>query len=62
MTSVRRGASPYGIAVALCQDKRGEADALQLLADVLTRFDPQRRAPGATDYAGLAEATTCRNG
>jgi tetratricopeptide (TPR) repeat protein len=50
------GRFPDGIAVARCQDKRSEAEALQLIVDVLTRFDPQRHAPEATDYAGLAES------
>ncbi|HEX6819856.1 MAG TPA: NB-ARC domain-containing protein, partial [Ktedonobacterales bacterium] len=51
-----QGRFPDGIAVALCQGKTTEADALQILADVLTRFDALRRPPEADDSAGLAEA------
>ncbi|HEX6818103.1 MAG TPA: tetratricopeptide repeat protein [Ktedonobacterales bacterium] len=50
------GYFPDGIAVALCQGKTTEADALQILADVLTRFDALRRPPEADDWPGLAEA------
>ncbi len=50
------GRFPDGIAVVLCQGKTTPDDATQILIDVLTRFDPQRRAPEATDLAGLAEA------
>ena len=56
------GRFPGGIAVALCQDKRSEADALQLLSDMVTRFDPERHPPEATDYAGLAEAARALSG
>ncbi|HEX6818907.1 MAG TPA: TIR domain-containing protein, partial [Ktedonobacterales bacterium] len=49
------GRFPDGIAVVLCQDKRSEGDALLILANVLTRFDPFRRAPEATDIVGLSE-------
>jgi tetratricopeptide (TPR) repeat protein len=59
------GRFPGGIAVALCQEKRTQAEATQILIDVLTRFDPrrrvpkvanqQRRIPKTTDAAGLAE-------
>jgi tetratricopeptide (TPR) repeat protein len=43
---------PDGIAVVLCQDR---SDALGILRDALTRFDPGRRQPEAADAAGLAE-------
>ncbi|MGH2516444.1 MAG: NB-ARC domain-containing protein [Ktedonobacterales bacterium] len=42
-----------GIAVILCQDK---SDPVEVLRLALTRFDPFRREPKATDAAGLTDA------
>ncbi len=48
-----QGRFPDGVAVVLCQ---GLADPVEVLRRTLARFDPQRRQPGASDPAGLAEA------
>ena len=47
-----RGRFRDGVAVVLCQ---GLTDPADVLARVLTRFDPYRRAPEATDLPGLSD-------
>ncbi len=49
-------AFPDGIVFMACNDKRTADDALNVLRDTLTRFDPHRRPPDATDWNGLGDA------